>query len=120
MLTLHCVFEGRLTVDHDLRCFQTGHEIERGSGTDWAWDRPEFYCPTCADPGVRSYSLENPRSKACGKKQVGLFGPTFQLQLGNVSKNHLCDAGTTFDMLRAAQEMTEPTFEMLRLTFEAL
>ena len=87
---------------------------------DWAWDRPEFNFPTCADPGVRSYSSENPRSKAGGKKTSRFVWSNIHLQLGNVSKNHLCDAGTAFDMLRAAQEMSGPTFEMLRLTFEAL
>ena len=44
--------------------------IKHGLGVDWAWDRLEFDFPTCAVPCVRSYSLENPQSKACGKKSV--------------------------------------------------
>ena len=46
--------------------------IGHGSSTDQAKDRLEFDFPTCAVPCVRSYSLENPQSKACGKNCVFL------------------------------------------------
>ena len=62
------VFEAQVTVDRYLQWILIKHGAITVPGRICTWDRPECDFPTCAFACVCSCSLENPQSKACGKK----------------------------------------------------